>query len=125
MADKKKGATMKEQPVTQNLDEMKQRYPGKRIYEVSVQDLRTDEDETVNLIFFFEKPRRPDWSRLMQEIAKKSELAMNNFLVSAVLPESKDDLKSAIEQWPGLLAALSTELMGLLGANAVVSVKTR
>lgn len=66
---------------------------------------------------YFRKPKRADTSRLIKEIAKDPERAVNNLIFGCLLYPPADELKKEIEKRPGLIMVLGNELQKLIGSN--------
>lgn len=93
--------------------ELEKKYGRIMTVEVTVPCLVTFQDKDME--FRFKMPTAADQDRLITELAKNKMKAMTNICMSTVIPEDRENLKSNIEDYPGLPATIAEKIMRILG----------
>jgi hypothetical protein len=71
----------------------------------------------VELKFRFAKPNKTQLRRLGDTVGKNSTQAFRDLLLSAIHPENKDKLLSALEEYPGIAVTFASALMKMVGVS--------
>ena len=77
------------------------------------------EERRVEKAFHFRKPGADVIGRAMKEIGKDTLRGMRNLCMSLVKPEQRDDLKQAVEDYPGLAGKFANTLLEAVGFDAL------
>lgn len=77
-----------------------------------------EEESEVSISFHFSKPTEPQIKRLQNTAGKDSSGAARNLLISTILPEQRERLKSTLEEYPGIATTFSTALIKSAGISA-------
>lgn len=77
-----------------------------------------EEMSEVSISFHFSKPTEPQIKRLQNTAGRDSSGAARNLLISTVLPDQRDRLKSTLEEYVGLATTFSTALIKSVGISA-------
>lgn len=104
-----------------NKDELKQKYG--RVYEISVEGLEHENGDEAEYAFYFTRPKTSDMSRFTKELNSKPDMAMKNLTFSCIVSEQEEELRKAVEEFPGLPFNTASRLMELVGASAATSLK--
>lgn len=74
-------------------------------------------EETGQEEFYFRKPARKDLARFAKEAVKDIMKGTNNLVYACLLYPNGEDLKQRLEEKPGLILALGSELQKVVGSN--------
>lgn len=77
-----------------------------------------EEGSEVSLTFHFAKPTKADIKRLQDTAARNASQASRNLLLSIIRPEEKENLVSALEDYPGIAASFSEAIVKGVGISA-------
>lgn len=72
----------------------------------------------VSLTFHFAKPTKADIKRLQDTAVKNASQAGRNLLLSIIKPEEKENLASALEDYPGIATSFSGAIVKGVGISA-------
>ena len=77
------------------------------------------EEQPVCLKFNFRKPSAKEVDRAVHEMNKAPVRGMRNLLLSVVQPEQKDDLRAALDEYPGLTGTYCEPILQSVGFAAL------
>jgi hypothetical protein len=89
---------------------------GYACFEHSFRDPWKDAD--VELSFRFAKPTRTQVKRLSDTAGKNAIQAARDLLLGTIHPDDKDNLLSALEEYPGIAISFSSALIKTVGISA-------
>ena len=79
----------------------------------------TAEDaQDVTLTFRFAKPNKTQIQRLQDKAAKNAGQASRNLVLDCVLPDDKQALSDAMEEYPGIATSFATAIIKGVGISA-------
>ena len=95
------------------VETLKEKY-GK-LYEVKTEIEPEGEYESVELKYYFKKPKTPSFNRYIREVSKNSMKAMNNFIRDNIIEEQLSDIEDKLEKYPALGLGVGEKLLSMLG----------
>ena len=98
----------------------KENFEENKQYRTLATEFRGFDSDTVRVEVRFTRPSAMMCDRMMKEMTKSSSKAFRNLLFSAVHPDDRGALDSAIEQYPGVLITFGNELLERSGFSAEV-----
>jgi len=96
-----------------NVEELKKKH-GK-IYEVTTEIEPEGEYETLELTYYFTKPKAASFNRYVKEVSKDAIRAMNNFVRDNIVEEQLADVEEKLEKYPALSLGVGEKLLTMLG----------
>jgi len=73
------------------------------------------EDKDVNFKFHFKRPGTPQVNRVQKTALKNAGQAFRNLIMETINPDEKSDLKTALDDYPGLASTFGGALMASCG----------
>ncbi|WP_206458918.1 DUF6848 family protein [Anaerovorax sp. IOR16] len=96
-----------------NVEELKKKY-GK-VYEVKAEIEPEGEFETVELIYYFVKPKAPSFNRYIKTVSQNSMKATKTFVIDNIVEEQLADIEDKFEKYPALCIGIGEKLLNMLG----------
>ena len=101
-----------------SIDDLKAKY-GK-IYKVAA-TVEPDDETTQDFVFVFKKATTASYDRYLKTAANGMSKATQTFLYDNVLDEYRNQLESAINDYPALAISLADKLLTMLGLSKAIT----
>lgn len=106
----------------QDVEELKKKYTGQKIYTIT-NTVAVDDDTEEEFTFLFRKPKPASYDRYVKTISNSASKASKTFSFDNIIDEQRDELKDTLEEYPAMAISLADKLLRMLGLADTTSVK--
>lgn len=106
------------------MEHLRQKYKEMdgKIYEV-VTSVQEDDENEMEYDFLFRKPGTPSYDRYVKTSGTSGTKALKTFVLDNICEEQRQELKTALEEYPAMAISLGEKLLNMLGLSKDTQVK--
>jgi len=103
-------------------EDLKKKYAGKKVYEIS-HTVQVDDETEETLGFLFRKPKPTTYDRYIKTASKSMSVASMSFVLDNVVDEQSKKLEEGLEEYPAMAITFAEKLLKMLGLGDNTTVK--
>lgn len=86
-----------------------------KIYKVITTIAPDDEDEEIDVILYFAKPKVSSFNRYIKDVSKNAIRAMDTFVLDNIVEEQREELEKMMAEYPAFSLNVGETLLRMLG----------
>lgn len=113
---------VKEVKPADTIEQVKSKYQGEKIYEIT-SVIEIDDETEKKTTFVFKKPGTQSYDRYVKTASTSSSKALRTFIIDNIVEEQKNDLRNYLEEYPAAALSIGEKLLSMLGLSKEIYVK--